>query len=118
DRARTGAARGRDLSLLAASGVALVVEDGGARQSGHSEGRNILGYLFYRSLPVRVIIGPAVAESQEIMMMLIDAVAAALPGRAAVIRGSAAAPAVLRRAFDRGFRVDHLGNLMVAGTYR
>jgi hypothetical protein len=49
---------------------------------------------------------------------LIDAVASALPGRPAVIRGSAAAPAVLHRAFERGFRVDHLGNLMVAGTYR
>jgi len=108
DRARTGASRGRDLELLAGSGIALLIEDRGA----------IAGYLFYRSLPVRVIIGPAVAESAEIMSMLIDAVAAALPGRAAVIRGSAAAPGVLRRAFERGFRVDHLGNLMVAGDYR
>jgi hypothetical protein len=35
-----------------------------------------------------------------------------------VIRASAATPVVLRRAFDRGFRVDHLGNLMVAGPYQ
>ena len=48
---------------------------------------------------------------------LVDGVAAALPGRAAVIRASAAAPSVLLRAFARGFRVDHLGNLMVAGPY-
>jgi hypothetical protein len=34
-----------------------------------------------------------------------------------VIRSSAAAPAVVERAFDRGFRVDHLGNLMVTGPY-
>jgi len=108
DRGRTGASRGRDLALLAASGVALVVEDRGA----------LAGYLFYRSLPARVIIGPAVAESADVMAALVDAVAAALPGRAAVIRGSAATPAVLQRAFQRGFRVDHLGNLMVAGAYR
>ena len=30
----------------------------------------------------------------------------------------AASPPVLHRAFERGFRVDHLGNLMVAGSYR
>ena len=51
------------------------------------------------------------------MADLVDAVAVALPGRAAVIRASAAAPSVLLRAFARGFRVDHLGNLMVAGPY-
>jgi ribosomal protein S18 acetylase RimI-like enzyme len=108
DRARTGASRGRDIGLLASSGVALLAQEGDA----------LAGYLFYRSLPARVIIGPGVAESSEIMTTLIDAVAAALPGRAAVIRGSAATPAVLRRTFERGFRVDHLGNLMVAGDYR
>jgi hypothetical protein len=108
DLARTGAARARDLALLASTGSALVVEEQGA----------LAGYMYYRSLPVRVIIGPAVSESPEILAGLLDAVAAALPGRAAVIRGSAAAPAVLRRAFQRGFRVDHLGNLMVTGEYR
>ena len=34
-----------------------------------------------------------------------------------MIRASAAAPLVLQRAFARGFRVDHLGNLMVSGPY-
>jgi hypothetical protein len=34
-----------------------------------------------------------------------------------VIRASAAAPLLLRRAFERGFLVDHLGNLMVRGSY-
>jgi hypothetical protein len=34
-----------------------------------------------------------------------------------VIRASAGTPIVLQRAFERGFRVDHLGNLMVAGAY-
>ena len=108
DLARTGADRGRDLALLAQSGSAMVSEQQGS----------LAGYLFYRSLPARVILGPAVAESPEILAALIDAVASALPGRPAVIRGSAAAPLVLQRAFERGFRVDHLGNLMVAGTYR
>jgi len=69
-------------------------------------------------LPARVIVGPAIAESADLLADLVDAVADTLPGRPAVIRASAAAPAVLQRAFDRGFRVDHLGNLMVAGTYR
>jgi hypothetical protein len=107
DLARTGADRGRDLALLASTGSALMYEANG----------QLGGFLFYRSLPVRVIIGPAVADSPEVLCILLDAVAAALPGRAAVIRSSAATPAVLRRAFDRGFRVDHLGNLMVAGEY-
>jgi hypothetical protein len=114
DLARTGAERGRDLALLAASGSALIYEGG----ADVGRAGAMAGYLFYRSLPARVIIGPAIAESPEILATLIDAVAAALPGRAAVIRGSAATPAVLQRAFERGFRVDHLGNLMVLGEYR
>ena len=109
DRARTAADRRRDLALLASTGSALVASDAGGA---------ICGYLFYRPLPARVVIGPGVAESAETMGDLVDAVAATLPGRAAVIRASAAAPSVLLRAFARGFRVDHLGNLMVAGPYK
>ena len=108
DAARTGADRRRDLALLAASGGGFVAGDG-------REG--ISGYLFFRALPARVVIGPAIAESADILAALVDGVAATLPGRGAVIRASAAAPVVLRRAFDRGFRVDHLGNLMVRGPY-
>jgi hypothetical protein len=109
DRARTGADRRRDLTLLASTG-------GGFVYQGEARG-DIAGYLFFRALPARVVIGPAVAESAEMLAALVDAVAASLPGRAAVIRASAAAPALLRRAFDRGFLVDHLGNLMVRGSY-
>jgi hypothetical protein len=108
DVARTGAERGPDLALLSATGSGFLCESDGA----------VSGYLFYRSLPARVIVGPAVAESPELLADLVDTVADTLPGRAAVIRASAAAPVVLRRAFDRGFRVDHLGNLMVSGSYR
>ena len=108
DRARTVADRRRDLALLASTGSGLVA----TREAG-----NISGYLFYRPLPARVVIGPGVAESAETMADLVDAVAVALPGRAAVIRASASAPLVLLRAFALGFRVDHLGNLMVAGPY-
>jgi len=109
DRSRTGADRRRDLTLLASTGGGLVFPAEGSGE--------IAGYLFYRALPARVVIGPAVAESAEILAALVDGVAASLPGRAAVIRASAAAPAMLRRAFDRGFLVDHLGNLMVRGAY-
>ena len=109
DRSRTGADRRRDLALLASTGGGFVV-----RSDAHGQ---IAGYLFYRALPARVVIGPAVAESAEILAALVDGVAASLPGRAAVIRASAAAPVLLRRAFERGFLVDHLGNLMVRGTY-
>ena len=109
DRSRTGADRRRDLMLLASTGGGFIFP---------AEGRGeIAGYLFYRALPARVVIGPAVAESAEILAALVDGVAASLPGRAAVIRASAAAPAMLRRAFERGFLVDHLGNLMVRGAY-
>ena len=107
DLARTAADRGRDLALLAATGRGFVVERGGA----------LAGYLFYRPLTARVIVGPALAESPELLADLVDAVADALPDRPAVIRGSAAAPPVLARAFERGFRVDHLGNLMTTGPY-
>ena len=75
------------------------------------------GYLFYRPQPSRVIIGPAVADSAEVLADLVDAVAHTLPERPAVVRGSAAAPRVIERAFERGFRIDHLGNLMVTGSY-
>ncbi len=108
DRARGGADRRADFALLASSGsgFAIPAADG-----------DLTGFLFYRSLPARVVIGPGIAESADAMADLIDAVAAALPGRAAVIRASASTPSVLLRAFARGFRVDHLGNLMVKGPY-
>ncbi len=114
DRARTVADRRRDLALLASTGSGLVAtgEAGNVSNVG-----KISGYLFYRPLPARVVIGPGVAESAEIMADLVDSVAVTLPGRAAVIRASASAPSVLLRSFARGFRVDHLGNLMVAGPY-
>jgi hypothetical protein len=108
DLARTGADRRRDIALLASTGSGLIV---------FGLDHEISGYLFFRSLPARVVIGPGVAESAEEMAALVDGVAFELPGRGAVIRGSAATPAVLLRAFERGFRVDHLGNLMVAGRY-
>jgi hypothetical protein len=108
DLARTGADRRRDIALLASTGNGLLAV--GAQDQ-------IAGYLFFRSLPTRVVIGPGVAESAAVMADLVDGVALELPGRGAVIRGSAATPAVLLRAFERGFRVDHLGNLMVAGAY-
>ena len=94
-------------ALLAATGRALVIERAGA----------LVGYLFYRPQATRVIIGPAVADSAELLAELVDAVAHTLPERAAVVRASAAAPTVLERAFERGFRIDHLGNLMVTGSY-
>jgi hypothetical protein len=107
DLALTGAERARDIALLAATGRGFVVERAGT----------LAGYLFYRPLSTRVIVGPAVAESPDLLADLVDAVADALPDRPAVIRGSSAAPLVLARAFERGFRVDHLGNLMATGSY-
>jgi hypothetical protein len=107
DLGRMGADRSRDLSLLAATGRGFVAERGGA----------LAGYIFYRILPARVIVGPAMAESAELLADLVDAVADSVPERPAVIRSSAAAPSVVERAFERGFRVDHLGNLMVTGPY-
>jgi hypothetical protein len=107
DGTRTGADRRRDLALLLATGGGVVCD-----------GRDgLAGYLLFRALPARAVIGPGVAESAEVMAALVDGVATTLPGRPAVIRASAATPLVLQRAFARGFRVDHLGNLMVAGPY-
>ncbi|MEO5768892.1 MAG: hypothetical protein ABIS92_11135, partial [Polyangia bacterium] len=81
------------------------------------ERRRVLeGFLFLRALPARAIIGPGVALSEQGLCALLDAATQALAGRSAVMRASAASPLVLRHAFDRGFRVDHLGNLMVTGS--
>jgi hypothetical protein len=107
DLARMTADRSRDLALLAATGSGFVAERSGA----------IAGYLFYRLLPARIIVGPALADSAELLADLVDAVADTLPDRPAVIRASSGAPLVVERAFARGFRVDHLGNLMATGPY-
>ena len=95
-----------DLALLISTGSVLLLE----------RRRVLEGFLFLRALPARAIIGPAVALSEPALCALIDAATQALPGRSAVMRASAASPAVLRHALERGFRVDHLGNLMVSGT--
>jgi hypothetical protein len=105
DRRLVGADRGRDLDFLIGNGSMLVFERDDA----------IEGFLFLRALPARAVIGPGVAVSEAVLCALVDAASQALPGRAAVMRASAASPAVLRRALECGFRVDHLGNLMVAG---
>lgn len=105
DRDLTGADRAPDLALLIATGSVLLLE----RQ------RRLEGFLVLRPLPARAIVGPAVATSEEALGELVDAASQSLSGRSAVMRASAASPSVLRRAFERGFRVDHLGNLMVAG---
>jgi hypothetical protein len=91
--------------LLIATGSVLLLERRGTLE----------GFLFLRSLPARAIVGPAVATSEEALGILVDAASQSLAGRSAVMRASAASPAVLKRAFARGFRVDHLGNLMVVG---
>ena len=109
DRSRTGGERRPDLALLASAGGGFVSD---------APGEGVNGYLFFRTLPARVVIGPGVAESQEVLAGLVDAVAAALPGHPAVIRASASSPLVLERAFARGFRIDHLGNLMVSGPFQ
>lgn len=106
DRKMIGADRGPDLALLISTGSVLVME----------RRRVMEGFLFLRALPARAIIGPGVATNEQALCALMDAATQALPGRSAVMRASAASPAVLRHAFDRGFRVDHLGNLMVLGT--
>jgi hypothetical protein len=105
DRRLVGADRARDLELLTATGSVLLFE----------RRRVLEGFLFLRALPARAVIGPGVATSEEVLGKLLDAASQSLVGRAAVMRASAASPAVLRGALDRGFRVDHLGNLMVSG---
>ena len=108
DRRLIGADRARDIEFLTATGSVLVLE----------HRRALDGFLFLRSLPARAVVGPAVATSEEGMCALLDAASLALPGRSAVMRASGTSPRVLQLAFERGFRVDHLGNLMVAGPIK
>lgn len=105
DRRLVTADRGRDLALLASVGAALVYERNHALE----------GYLFYRALPTRSIVGPGVAVDEDTLLALIDGASRLLAGRSAVMRPSGSSVRVLQRAFDLGFRVDHLGNLMVTG---
>jgi hypothetical protein len=105
DRRLIGADRRRDIEFLFVTGTVLVLE----------RRRALEGFLFLRALPARAVLGPAVATSEEALVALIDAASLSLPGRSAVMRASAASTVVLQRTFERGFRVDHLGNLMVAG---
>jgi hypothetical protein len=107
DRRLIGADRAPDFGLLISTGSVLLLE----------RRRTLEGFLFLRALPARAIVGPAVATSEEVLCTLVDAATQALPGRSAVMRASAASPLVLRRALQRGFRVDHLGNLMVSGSF-
>ena len=106
DRKLLGSDRTRDLALLISTGSVLLLE----------RRRVLEGFLFLRSLPARAIIGPGVALSEQALCALLDAATQTLSGRSAVMRASTASPAVLDRAFARGFRVDHLGNLMVKGS--
>ena len=106
DRRMIGADRTPDIALLISTGSVLLLE----------RRRVLEGFLFLRALPARAIIGPGVALSEQGMCALLDAATQALAGRSAVMRASAASPLVLRHAFERGFRVDHLGNLMVTGS--
>jgi hypothetical protein len=105
DRRFVGSDRTPDIALLISTGTVLVLE----------RRRVFEGFLFLRALPARAIVGPGVATSEEGMCALVDAATQVLPGRSAVMRASSASPLVLRRALERGFRVDHLGNLMATG---
>lgn len=111
DSRMLGANRSRDIGLLLSTG-ALLLTDTSAGRAGAAD---LAGFIFLRALPARAIIGPAVAISEDVLMDLLDAACQALAGRAAVMRASAATPKVLQRAYARGFRVDHLGNLMTLG---
>ncbi len=117
DLARCGADRSCDLRLLACSGSALVHAGDGPRTVDGTAGAGLNGYVFFRSLPARVIIGPAVADSTDVLCALVDGIANVLRGSPAVVRCSSAVP-ILQRCFERGFRVEHVGNLMVAGDYQ
>jgi hypothetical protein len=117
DLRMVGANRSRDMGLLLSTGALLLTDHvspvppvppaGG--------GQELDGFIFLRALPARAIIGPAVATSEAILIDLLDAACHALGGRSAVMRASAGTPNLLRRSFELGFRVDHLGNLMSLG---
>jgi hypothetical protein len=138
DLRMVGANRSRDMGLLLSTGALLLTDhvppaadpDGGggggsspggcwetAGEGGPRGGMkgDLDGFIFLRALPARAIIGPAVATSEAVLIDLLDAACHALGGRSAVMRASAGTPNLLRRSFELGFRVDHLGNLMSLG---
>jgi hypothetical protein len=106
DRKLSGADRRADFDLILRSG-------GGW---GLFAGADLRAFLLYREGASRVALAPAAAASDPADLVTLVAFAASrFPDRALSARLPTAPPDLLRPLLQMGFRIDHLGNLMVRG---
>ena len=85
-------------------------------------GGKVCGYLLARRGASRLVVAPAVAERAEDLRILLSDLAHRNAGLGAAARVPAGmllggAGSVLDAAFRHGFRIEHLGHLMVRGGY-
>ena len=112
DRLHTGMDRGTDLTDALATGTGHCLR---------REGR-IRGFLLSRRGAQRLVVAPAVAETAAQLRALLEDFAHRNVGLGAALRAPAG-PAlggdgqVLASLLALGFRIEHLGNLMVRGAY-
>jgi ribosomal protein S18 acetylase RimI-like enzyme len=110
DSAFFGGSRHRDFrALLAARGVGLIAEEGGA----------VRGYLFGRLEESLAILGPGSADSPELMAQLLARLGERIGSSATIVLTYlfASQVDVVREAFAMGFRATSLGLYMVQGAY-
>jgi len=105
DRELAGADRRIDFELIlsAGSGFALV------------RGGEITAFLFVREGSARVALAPGAARRAGDLLALVTHASAEFPARALSARVPASPPELTRAMLALGFRLDHLGNLMVRG---
>ena len=105
-----GGSRLRDFrALLAAGGMGLIAEEGGA----------VRGYLFGRLEESLAILGPGSADSPELMAQLLARLGERIGSSATIVITYlfASQVEVVREAFAMGFRATSLGLYMVQGAY-
>lgn len=112
DLALTGSRRTADLREIFLFGTGLVLRRAG----------RLCGYLLARRGSTRLVVAPAAAESADDLRALLGELAHRHAGQPAAARVPAGARLggaglALRTALEHGFRIEHLGHLMVRGRY-
>jgi predicted N-acetyltransferase YhbS len=108
DHALTGADRRVDFQLILQSG----------RAYGLFREADLAGYLFIREGASRVALAPGAARELADLVALVAHATHAFAGRSVSARISSSAIGLMQGMLELGFRVDHLGNLMVRGDLR
>jgi len=112
DRLHTGMDRSADLHDALATGTGLLLRHDG----------RLCGFLLCRRGAQRLVVAPAVAETAAGLRSLVEDFAQRNAGHGAALRvpagpGLGGGGQILTTLLGLGFRIEHLGNLMVRGAY-